>query len=227
MNTRIRSNDRPAATGAQPTRSSPARRWWDRPAIVRIGGIAGMLSPLPLLAAGLITAIAGQNLWQNGFPWVATLAAILTALCVLGLTAVHFTRWAAPIRATGLITVAALLGIAGFTAALGIEDLLATVAGTPRLLSDNEAITGIGTLTGSLLILVVAPLGLVVIGIATFRSGLLSRTGRLSAVIVAPCLTHGALISAAAPTPLVAVTWVLVFAACWLLLGHALPRSSS
>ena len=95
---------------------------------------------------------ASQDLRQNGFPWAATPAAILTAFSVLGLTARHTTRWAALVRATGLITAAALLGIAGYFT-LSIEDLLATLSGTPRFLSDNEVITGIGTLTGSVLTL--------------------------------------------------------------------------
>ena len=188
VNTRVRTNDGPASTrfdDYRPVSSSSGSRWWHHPGLVRVGGVDGMLSPLPLLAAGLITATAGQNLRQNGFPWAATLAAILTAICVLGLTALHSPRWTAPVRATGLVTAAALLGIAGFFTALGIEDLLATLAGTPRFLSDNQAITGIGTLTGSLLTLVLTPLGLAVIGIATYRAGLLSRTGRLAAMALA------------------------------------------
>jgi hypothetical protein len=146
VNTRIRTNDEPVSTRfseTQPAGNSPAPRWWYRSALPGVGGIAGMLSPLPLLAAGVITATAGQNLRQNGFPSMATLAAILCATCVLGLTALHSTRWAAPLRAAGLVTAVAILGIAGFFTALGTEDLLATVAGTSRFLSDNQAITGI------------------------------------------------------------------------------------
>jgi hypothetical protein len=228
VNIHIGSNGGPASTRfdeSQPAGSSGAHRWWDSPALPRVGGIAGMVSPLPLLAAGWITATAGQNLRQNGFPWAATLAAILTATCVLGLTALHSMRWAAPLRAAGLVTAAALLAIAGFFTALGTEDLLATLASTPRFLSNNEAITSIGTLTGSILTLILTPLGLAVIGIATFRSGLLSRTGRLSAVAVAPCLVLGALVSAAATSAPVAAAWVPVLAACWFLLGRDLLRS--
>ena len=72
MNTRIRTDDEPASTRFDDSRpvssSSGSRWWWHRPGLVRVGGVAGMLSPLPLLAAGLITATAGQNLRQNGFP---------------------------------------------------------------------------------------------------------------------------------------------------------------
>ena len=141
------------------------------------------------------------------------------------MTALHSPRWTAPLRATGLVTAAALLGIAGFFTALGIEDLLATLAGTPRFLSDNQAITGIGTLTGSLLTLVLTPLGLAVIGIATYRAGLLSRTGRLATMALAACLVLGALVSAAATSAPVAAAWVPVLAACWFLLGRDLLRS--
>jgi hypothetical protein len=135
MNTRIRTNDEPVSTRFSET---AGRQLPSTPVVVpvrtaRVGGIAGMLSPLPLLAAGVITATAGQNLRQNGFPWMATLAAILCAACVVGLTALHSTRWAAPVRAAGLVTTAAILGIAGFFTALRTEDLLATVAGTPRV----------------------------------------------------------------------------------------------
>ena len=203
-----------------------ASGWWNHPALVRIGGIAGVLSPLPLLAAGLITATAGQNLRQNGFPWAATLAAILTALCVLGLRAVLSTSGSAVVRVAGLATAVALVGIAGFFAALGTEDLLATVAGTSRFLSDNEAITGIGTLTGSLLTLVVTPVGLLILGVAALRSRLLSRTGRFAAVALTPCLVLGPLTSAAATSAPAAAAWVLVFSACWFQLGRALLHSS-
>jgi hypothetical protein len=141
------------------------------------------------------------------------------------LTARHTARWAALVRGTGFVTAAALLGIAGFFTGLGIEDLLATLAGTPRFLSDNEMITGIGTLTGSVLTLVLTPIGLAVVGIATFRSRLLSRAGRLSAVAVAPCLVLGALVSAAATSAPIAAAWVPVLAACWFLLGRDLLRS--
>jgi hypothetical protein len=231
MNTRIRNQHdsavNPDAHRSQAMSSDQAIHWWNRPAAVRIGGIAGMLSTLPLLAASMVTATAGQNLRQNGFPWAAVLAAILTALCVLGVTALHSSRWAAPVRATGLVTSAALLGIAGFFMALGFEDLLATWAGVARFLSDNEVITGIGTLTGSVLTLVLAPLGLLVVGIATFRSRLLSSSGRLSAVALGPCLILGALISAAAMSAPVAAAWVPIFCICWFMLGRSLLRSAS
>jgi hypothetical protein len=65
-----------------------------------------------------------------------------------------------------------------------------------------------------------------VIGIATFRSGLLGRAGRLSAAALAPCLVLGALVSAAATSAPAAAAWVPVLAACWFLLGHDLLRSS-
>ena len=207
-------------------RNHPAPKWWSQQALVPIGGIAGMLSPLPLLAAGWITATAGQNLRQNGFPWVATLAAILTAMCVLGLGALLSGHGSVVVRMAGLATAVALVGIAVFFAALGTEDLLATVVGTSRFLSDNEAITSIGTLTGSLLTLVVAPLGLLILGVAAFRSRLLSRTGRLAAVALTPCLVVGALTSAAATSAPTAAAWVLMFSACWFVLGRALLQSS-
>jgi hypothetical protein len=229
MTTRVRSkNDTRSAdwSGQSRSASNPrASRAENHLALVRIGGIAGMLSPLPLLAAGLITATAGQNLRQNDFPWAATLAAILTATCVLGLRALLAAHGSAVVRVAGLATAIALVGIAGFFAALGTEDLLATVAGTSRFLSNNEAITGIGTLTGSLLTLVVTPTGLLILGVAAFRSRLLSRTGRIAAVALTPCLVLGALTSAAATSAPAAAAWVPAFSACWFLLGRALLRS--
>jgi len=99
------------------------------------------------------------------------------------------------------------------------------MAGTPRFLSDNEAITGIGTLTGSLLTLVVTPVGLLILGVAAFRSGLLSRSGRIAALALTPSLILGALTSAAATSAPAAAAWVLVFSAFWFLLGRALLRS--
>ena len=229
MNINFRSNrSTGSAVRLRPSDTVGNRRasgWWNHPGLVRVGGIAGMLSPLPLLAAGWITATGGQNLRQNGFPWAATLAAILTATCVLGLRTLLAPRGSAVVRVVGPATAVALVGIAGFFAALGTEDLLATMAGTPRFLSDNEAITGIGTLTGSLLTLVVTPVGLLILGVAAFRSGLLSRSGRIAALALTPSLILGALTSAAATSAPAAAAWVLVFSAFWFLLGRALLRS--
>ena len=188
---------------SQPAGSSGAHRWWDGPRS-RVSGDCRHGQPAALACRRLDHSDRRPEPAAERLSWAATLAAILTATCVLGLTALHSMRWAAPLRAAGLVTAAALLAIAGFFTALGTEDLLATLASTPRFLSNNEAITSIGTLTGSILTLILTPLGLAVIGIATFRSGLLSRTGRLSAVAVAPCLVLGALVSAAstsAPSP--------------------------
>jgi hypothetical protein len=230
MNTLLRSQDcTGSATGLGQSGSAHnprATRLWNNLALVRIGGIAGMLSALPLLAAGMITATAGQNLRQNGFPWAATMAAILLALCVLGLRTLLAAHVSALVRVAGTVTAVAFVGIAGFFAALGTEDLLATVAGTSRFLSDNEAITGVGTLTGSVLSLVVTPLGLLILGVAAYRARLLSLSGRIAAVALTPCLVLGAVTSAAATSAPAAAAWVLVFSACWILLGRALVRSS-
>ena len=230
MNTRLRSKNGTGSAAGLLQSGSPdnqrASGWKNNLALVRIGGIAGMLSPLPLLAAGVITATAGQNLRQNGFPWAATLAALLLAVCVLGLRALLSADGSAVVHVAGMVTAIALVGIAGFFAALGTEDLLATVAGTSRFLSANEAITGIGTLFGSVLSLVVTPLGLLILGVAAYRSRLLSRSGRIAALALTPCLVLGALTSAAATSAPAAAAWVLVFSACWFLLGRALVGSS-
>ena len=63
--------------------------------------------------------------------------------------------------------------------------------------------------------------------IATFRSGLLNRTGQLSALALAPCLVLGALVSAAATSAPAAAAWVPLLSVCWLLLGRDLLRSRS
>ena len=117
-----------------------ASAWWNHPALVRIGGVAGVLSPLPLLAAGLSPPLPARTCAERipvgGHPGRDPDRDVR-----VGTAGFPPARWPAIVRVAGMATVVALLGIAGFFAALGTEDLLATVAGTSRFLSDNEAIT--------------------------------------------------------------------------------------
>src|SRR3712207_1749737 len=82
----------------------------------------------------------------------------------------HNGHWGRASTAAGRVTVLAILGVAVFFAALGVEDLLNTTAGVPRVLSDNDTVTALGTLAASLLATVLAPIGLVLVGVATYRA---------------------------------------------------------
>jgi hypothetical protein len=200
-------------------------RGMNSPALIRIGGVAGVLMPLPLLGGAWITLALTENLGQFGFPWVAALGALLAGTCVIALTSVHASRWGRPLRAVGLVTSAGLIVVAAFLVGLGTEDLVVTRWGGDRFLSDNEAITAVGVLTASVFALVVVPLGLAVLGIATARSHLLASAGRLAAAAITPCLVVGAITSAATASPWAPAVWLLVISASWFLLGRSLLRA--
>jgi hypothetical protein len=205
-------------------RARPVSRM-NSPALIRIGGVAGILTPLPLLGGAWIILALTQNLGQFGFPWAAALAALLASTCVIGLTFVHVSRWGPALRAVGLLTAAGLLVVAAFLVGLGIEDLVFTRWGGERFLSDNEAVTAVAVLTASVFALVVVPLGLAVLGFATVRSQLLDRAGRLGAAAIAPCLLIGATTSAATASVWASAAMLLVVGASWFLLGRSLLRA--
>jgi len=177
-----------------------------------------------VLTAAVITITHAANIRQNGFPWAAAAAAVSVAAGTLALTGVHARRWRAPERAVGLVTVGGLLGVAGFFLALGLEDTAATVFGTPRFLSDNDAVTGLGTLTASLLSVVVVPLGWILIGVAVLRARVLTPTARVAAILLTPLLIAGVITSAAFDSTPTSAAWLALFSACWCLIGRDILR---
>ncbi|HET6533615.1 MAG TPA: DJ-1/PfpI family protein [Actinoplanes sp.] len=220
--------DSPAAPGhgddTDPAGFSRPPEAWRRPAVLRAGAIAGLVVPLPTLAAAMITIVRAQNLRQNGFPWAAALAAVLAAGCTIALTGVHWRRWGAVARAAGFTTAAGLTGIGGFFAGLAVEDLLATQFGFSRFLSDNATVTAVGTLTASLLATVIVPLGLAVTGVATVRARLLDTSARWAAVLIAPAMVAGAAVSAATTSAWASGSWLVLLGACWLPVGRSILR---
>lgn len=190
--------------------------------LIRVGGIAGLVMPVPILTAAAITVVVGPNLRQYGFPWLAALAAVLSGACTLAVAAAHAGRWRRPPRAATMTTMAGLLGVAGFFAAIGAEDLIATRAGGTRLLSDDGAITAVGTLVASVLTLVVVPVGFGMLGSAVGRARVLDRPGRLAVASLAPSLILGALVSATTDLAWMSAAALAVFAACWYMLGRSL-----
>ena len=195
-----------------------------RPSVIRLGGIAGLLVPLPVWGAAVISLVVGPNLRQYGFPWAAALAAVLAGACTIALTGAHAGRWGRGLRAVGVSTAGALLGVAGFFAALGVEDLIAGQVGGTRFLSDNDTVTAVGTLAASVLSLLVLPLGLLVLGVAVLRSARLDRAGRLAAAALAPLLVLAAFTGAATVSAAAAAACLGVFGMCWMLVGRSLLR---
>ncbi len=123
-----------------------------------------------------------------------------------------------------MITVAGLCGVGLFFAGLGTEDLLASQFGTGRFLSDNDVITALGTLFGSVLAVVVVPLGLLGVGIATVRANVLPTVGRWAAASLAPALLLGAVVSAATEPTWISGVWLILYGICWSLLGLGVLR---
>ena len=86
-----------------------------RPSVIRLGGTAGLLAPLPVWGAAAISLAVGPNLRQYGFHWAAALAAVLAGACTIALTGAHAGRWRRGLQVIGVITTGALLGVATFT----------------------------------------------------------------------------------------------------------------
>ena len=198
---------------------------------VTAGWVAGTVSVLPALAAAALAP--QQNLRQSGTPWVLAAWAVLLLLCVRGVHALHvWTERRSCARGAEVhlervgygCLAASLCLVAVFFAALGLEDVL-SAAGLPRVLSDNEAVTGIGTLAASVSSLVLLPVGLLLFGIATLWRKALPWWGRAMPLCFAALLALTA-IAAASSDSAVAATMCLVLAAIGsFLLGLALWRA--
>ena len=105
------------------------------------------------------TAVNGPNLREGAFPWAASSGCFLAALVIAALAGRHDRTWGSGPRVVANVTTWALVGVAAFFAGLGTEDLLHQALGTPRILSGSELITALGTLSASLLTIVVVPAG--------------------------------------------------------------------
>ena len=211
-------------TSSPITRDRLSTSWAAPGSIERLGGVAGLLVPFSCAAAVAITAASGANLRQNGFPWAAASGAALAAVAVLAVTRVHSQSWSAGSRMAGRATVLGLLGVAGFFAALGVEDLLNTTLGTARFLSDNDTVTAIGTLVASLLSTVLVPLGLILVGAAAYRAHVLDPAGRVGMAAIGPVLLIGALLSGTTDAAWISALWPMLLAGCWALVGLSLLR---
>ena len=214
----------PRQKGTDMTATPAPTRLWRVGVPERVGGIAGLLVPAACAVAVISTALSGPNLRQGAFPWAASAGAVLTAFTIDALARRHDRVWGRLRRAVARGTTGGLLGVAVFFVALGTEDLANEGLGAPRVLSDSELVTGLGTLLASLLATLVVPIGLVLVGIFTSHARLLDRTGRTAMLAVGPVLILGALLTGVTDVSWISAAWPLLLGLCWAVVGASLLR---
>lgn len=208
-------------------RGTPGTRSGAPHGIERVAGTAGLLVPAACAVAAYATAVDGPNLRQGAFPWAAAAGCVLAALTTIGVGRRHDRAWGRGRRLVAWCTAGALAAVAAFFVVVGGEDLLNRTLGTARIISDNELVTAVGTLGASLLTVVAVPAGLVAVGVAAVRTGVLGRSGRAAMLVVGPVLVLGALVTAATEVAWVSAAWPLLLGGCWAVVGISLLHEGS
>ena len=188
----------------------------------RVGAIAAMLVPFPVIAVTLIILTVGENLRQYGMPWLLAITAVLMLGCLSGIHAVQVSPKRRLEAAGYAFSSVALAVVAGFFTMIGLEDLIDNVFGTGRFLSSNGVITALGTLAGSLASLVVMPIGLCLFGIGTVRSRCLPGRTRWLPLVIPFTVVVGAAAGSAATTEAVSLAWTWLVAITYFKLGVTL-----
>ena len=192
-----------------------------------MSGWAGLLLPVPLVVVGVATAIVGENLRQYGIPLLLAIAALMLRTCLAGPhllaggTAGRFERGAYRMMSTGLLAVAAFFG------ALAVEDLLDNLFGTGRFLSGNETLSALLTLLGSLLALVVLPVGLVAFGVAIAASQRLPGRARWLPLTLPIVIVSGAAAASITGLALLTFVWLSLAGLVCVLLGLAVRSTTT
>ena len=197
-----------------------------RSSTVRIAAVAGMLTPLPIAIAAVVIVTFGENLRQNGMPWLLAASALLIRGCLAGVHAVQAGSTGRIELIGHRLTQWALFVIAGFFTVLGLEDLIDSVAGTGRFLSSNGAVTAAGTLAGSLASLVLLPAGLCLFGVATLKARCLPGASRWLPLAIPMTVVVGAAVASNVSSNLVSLAWTGLVALACAGLGVALHHTN-
>ena len=194
---------------------------------VRIGAVAGLLTPIPVVIAAAVTLKEGENIRQYGIPWLLAASALLVRSCLAGVHAVQSRSRLRIERIGHHLTQWALLVVAAFFAALGFEDLVDTVAGTGRFLSSSGLVTAVGTLAGSVASLLLLPAGLCLFGIGTARARLLPGASRWLPLTIPVTVVVGAATASNVGSSVVSLIWTCLVALVCAALGLALHRTDA
>jgi hypothetical protein len=192
---------------------------------IRIGAVAGLLTPVPVVMAAAVTLKEGENIRQYGIPWLLAASALLVRSCLAGVHAVQISSGRRMERAGHQLTQWALLVVVTFFGVLGFEDLVDTVAGTGRFLSSNGLITAVGTLIGSLASLVLLPVGLCLFGIGTANARLLPGASRWLPLTIPVTVVVGAATASNVGSSVVSLIWTCVVSLACAALGLVLHRT--
>jgi hypothetical protein len=187
---------------------------------------AGLLTPVPVLAVGVITAAAGENLRQYGMPWVLAAGAVLVRSCLAGPHHLGASTAGRVERVGHVLVSVGLLAVATFFAGLAIEDLLDTTIGSGRFLSDNPALSAPLTLLGSILSLVVLPVGLVLYGIAIAAARPVAGWACWLPLALPVIIVAGAATASLTGLPFVSTVWAALVAVSCVRLAVAVNAAS-
>lgn len=184
----------------------------------RTAGVGGIASGLVAFVVGVGLLVGGGDQRANLVPVAMPVAILLMLGCLVGLRDAHRDR-SDPILSTGFVlTFAGLIGASAFYLAVG----LSSIAPLESFLN-RESAEAIGTLLGSLLVMVVLPAGLLLLGIGFVSAGVLPSWGRPLPIVFVLVLAVGVAGVAVVENDEVIVTpMVVMLGLTWVLLGVAL-----
>lgn len=184
----------------------------------RTAGAGGIASGLVAFVVGVGLLVGGGDQRANLVPFAVPVAILLTLGCLVGLRDAHRDRSDPMLSAGFVLTFAGLIGASAFYLAVGLSSI-------PPLESflNSEAAEAIGTLLGSLLVMVVLPAGLLLLGIGFLRARVLSAWARPLPIVFVLVLAVGVAGVAFVEHDEVIVTpMVVMLGLTWVLLGIAL-----
>lgn len=184
----------------------------------RLGGVSGIASAPATLIVSIGLLISGGDQRANLVPFVMPVAVLLMLGCVFGIFEAH-RHHRNMILTSGLVmTVGALVGVSFFYIAVA----LSAVPAVAELIESDSAET-IGTLLGSLLVIVILPSGLLLLGVGLLKACVLARWARPLPIVAVVLLALGAAaVSLVDDDKVVVAALLVLLGATWALLGTAL-----
>lgn len=192
----------------------------------RTGGLAGLASAPVALVIGGGLLLSGGDQRANLVLFAMPGAILLMLACLLELVDAHQFRRNRVLTSWFVLSIAGLLGVSAFYLVVALS-AISPGAG----LLESEAAEAVGTLLGSLLVMVILPGGLLLLGIGLLKARVLPPWARPLPLALFLLLVFGAAAVAVVEDDEVIAAAILVsLGATWALLGLALlavPSPSS
>lgn len=208
---------------SDPGMGSSGRLAWLRTGSLAVLATAVVVAITALREQGPSTALHQTDIREGFAPWALVLfccAMTVLALAVIR-TVLLSSRWT---RLATLLLPAGLAGAAFFFLTLGASHF------APRLANAESPLGTIGTLVGSITIVLLLPAGLLLFALALVESHDLSAVGRWTATVSVVVAVVGGAVFAAAPerdeSAVIAVV-LLTLGGLWCALGFAVAATAS